>query len=117
MIGICFSLVDGGWTDWTNSGECSTTCGLGIQFMTRKCSKPKPLYGGKECEGEKEKEVECKNDPCPGKCKLISLSTMICFVRHHMGGGGEVADDNLRNNSTMFMKRGTIIPESTVSNF
>ena len=68
-----YTLVDGGWSDWKNSGGCSKTCGLGIQIMTRDCVNPNPLYGGKDCEGHKEKEVECMIVPCPGKCKLISL--------------------------------------------
>lgn len=63
-------LVDGGFTDWSNYGACSASCGGGTQKSTRSCTNPAPAHGGKECEGETERTQECGKDPCPGKFKI-----------------------------------------------
>ena len=59
------SLVDGGWTEYGEFGECSATCGGGSQKKTRSCTNPSPTHGGKECEGQGEEEQECGTDACP----------------------------------------------------
>lgn len=43
--------VDGGWSEWTPVGACSSTCGTGHIFMKRSCTNPQPLNGGDSCEG------------------------------------------------------------------
>ena len=62
-------LVDGGFTDWSEYGACSASCGGGTQKSTRSCTNPAPAHGGKECEGATERTQECGKDPCPGKFK------------------------------------------------
>lgn len=57
--------VNGGWSEWENSGECSTTCDEGVQRRVRTCSKPAPLCGGLSCPGSNETTVPCSNGPCP----------------------------------------------------
>ena len=63
-------LVDGGFTDWSEFGACSVSCGGGTQKSTRSWTNPAPAHGGKECEGETERTQECGKDPCPGKFKI-----------------------------------------------
>lgn len=64
-----FPLVDGGFTDWKVSGECSVTCGdQGTVLQTRTCTNPSPKHGGAECIGETKQNVPCYvSTPCPGK--------------------------------------------------
>jgi hypothetical protein len=35
---ICFVVVDGNWSDWSEPSECSVTCGGGVQTMERSCN-------------------------------------------------------------------------------
>ena len=37
------------WGEWENVGDCSTTCGPGLQNRTRICDNPEPSLGGVEC--------------------------------------------------------------------
>ena len=48
------------WGEWD---ACSATCGGGMQAKTRTVQTP--ANGGKDCEGELEKEQECGTDACP----------------------------------------------------
>ncbi|ESO89943.1 hypothetical protein LOTGIDRAFT_124430, partial [Lottia gigantea] len=61
---------DGGFSLWSNWGQCDVTCGGGYKARTRACDSPPPLYGGKDCEGEREELKRCNAArPCPGtKC-------------------------------------------------
>jgi hypothetical protein len=43
--------ADGQWTDWTEYGACSATCGDGYKSRTRFCAAPTPKAGGAECVG------------------------------------------------------------------
>ena len=72
-------VVDGGWSEW-RLGPCSKTCGGGIQNYTRVCDNPKPLNGGKQCEGPSfytHKEL-CNSECCPGQMKCI-VTSLHCF--------------------------------------
>ncbi len=68
------SAVDGGWTEWANTGQCSSTCGQsGKRIRQRSCTNPAPSGGGRECPGDAEQKISCNFDPCPCKyCKLGS---------------------------------------------
>ncbi len=62
-------LVDGGWSDWTNSSSCSVTCGSfpGIMEQTRTCDNPLQVGAGLPCDGDPVQNISCTNDdPCPG---------------------------------------------------
>ena len=67
-------LVDGGWSDWQNVTNCSTTCGEGVITQQRTCTQPSPSCGGRECLGENITNVSC-NNCCPGthNCKFIVM--------------------------------------------
>jgi len=59
-------LVDGGWTLWKNSTECSQSCGGGKIQLNRSCTNPLPQCGGAECMGINNKTVSCNEQCCPG---------------------------------------------------
>lgn len=63
---ICLNLdiqVDGVWMSWGSWGECSVTCGGGIQLRNRSCDGP--YYNGEECKGSEGKK-RCNSHHCPG---------------------------------------------------
>ncbi|XP_039619927.1 A disintegrin and metalloproteinase with thrombospondin motifs 8-like [Polypterus senegalus] len=58
-------LVDGQWAAWSPWGDCSRTCGGGVQFSYRDCNDPEPQNGGKYCEGQRVKYQSCNIQDCP----------------------------------------------------
>ena len=48
------------------TGECSKTCGGGVQIDSRG-KHQEALFGGEECEGEATRQGECNTDQCPSK--------------------------------------------------
>uniref|UniRef100_A0A3Q2PJN0 Uncharacterized protein n=1 Tax=Fundulus heteroclitus TaxID=8078 RepID=A0A3Q2PJN0_FUNHE len=43
--------LQGGFSEWTEWGLCSVSCGAGIQKRVRQCDNPLPANGGKPCPG------------------------------------------------------------------
>lgn len=69
MINTWYSfylLVDGKWGPFGDYSTCSADCGGGKKKRTRKCNKPAPAFGGKNCVGSNEEEIPCNEQPCPG---------------------------------------------------
>jgi hemicentin len=64
---IHYCPVDGGWTPWSDYGECSATCGSsGTRYRTRSCANPSPEYGGAECPGYAKESGQCQEkEYCP----------------------------------------------------
>ncbi|XP_053126037.1 A disintegrin and metalloproteinase with thrombospondin motifs 15 [Hemicordylus capensis] len=58
--------VDGNWGKWAPYGQCSRTCGGGVQLAKRECNNPAPANEGKYCEGVRVKYRSCSLDPCSG---------------------------------------------------
>ncbi|XP_036601927.1 A disintegrin and metalloproteinase with thrombospondin motifs 8 [Trichosurus vulpecula] len=58
-------VVDGGWAPWGPWGECSRTCGGGVQFSYRDCKDPEPQNGGRYCVGQRAKYQSCHTEECP----------------------------------------------------
>ncbi|KAG7471373.1 hypothetical protein MATL_G00123970 [Megalops atlanticus] len=56
--------VDGSWGVWGPWGQCSRTCGGGVEFSHRECSDPEPQHGGRYCEGQRVKYQSCNTQPC-----------------------------------------------------
>lgn len=56
--------MDGNWSKWAPYGQCSRTCGGGVQLAKRECSNPPPANEGKYCEGVRVKYRSCGLDPC-----------------------------------------------------
>ncbi|CAC5418366.1 Adhesion G protein-coupled receptor B2,Coadhesin,Thrombospondin-1,Adhesion G protein-coupled receptor B1,Mucin-like protein,Hemicentin-1,Adhesion G protein-coupled receptor B3,Thrombospondin-2 [Mytilus coruscus] len=57
--------VNGNWTTWSVWSECPVSCGGSRHTRTRSCTKPKPQYGGDECEGNKTETQICNTQHCP----------------------------------------------------
>lgn len=68
----------GGWSSWGQWGECSRSCGTGVQFRTRQCDNPRPAYGGSSCSGDSEEFRLCSMESCAAindfralQCKIL----------------------------------------------
>ncbi|XP_024943397.1 A disintegrin and metalloproteinase with thrombospondin motifs 3 [Cephus cinctus] len=72
---VVHNARDGGWGPWGEWAKCSRTCGIGVQFRSRKCNKPTPAYGGIVCKGKLEEFRICVQPDCP---KPIDLRTKQC---------------------------------------
>ena len=65
-LGYC--AIDGNYTDWSEYGPCSQTCGTGFRQRYRHCTNPSPKSGGKNCSafGAAVEEKICSfNFSCP----------------------------------------------------
>ena len=69
----CFTLihfsappVDGGYSEWETTSNCSATCGGGTKTLTRTCTNPPPSNGGKDCSdlGAAQKTLPCNEQEC-----------------------------------------------------
>ena len=72
-------LVDGGWSEWSDS-ECSVTCGDGTITRERTCTNPEPEHEGAVCDGEPSASLSCNIKECPSQftpCFLYK-NTKIC---------------------------------------
>lgn len=86
---------DGGYTDYSEWGECSVTCGGGQQTRTRTCTSPAPARGGADCVGEASESQSCNPDLCPAdveeeppKSPVLSIEiddsgTATCSLLHY----------------------------------
>ena len=59
------AAVNGGWSEWSESGSCSAACGDGTQTYFRECNDPEPANGGDDCEGDELKTEACNDGDCP----------------------------------------------------
>jgi len=66
--------IDGGYTAWGPYTRCTKTCGSGTHVRVRLCTKPRPAYGGKACQGPNHQVEPCNTDPCPVHGGLSSWS-------------------------------------------
>ncbi|KAJ8262663.1 hypothetical protein COCON_G00151200 [Conger conger] len=64
LVGKLPETVNGGWASWSTWSHCSRTCGAGVQAAERACNKPKPVFGGKYCTGERKRYRVCNSKPC-----------------------------------------------------
>ncbi|XP_071313715.1 A disintegrin and metalloproteinase with thrombospondin motifs 2-like isoform X2 [Trachinotus anak] len=55
---------DGNWGSWSEFGQCSRTCGGGVQFRTRDCDNPRPANGGRTCLGATYQFQMCNTNEC-----------------------------------------------------
>lgn len=57
--------VPGGWTNWSEFGECNNTCGYKrYKERTRNCSNPFPMFGGADCVGDMDQFELCEYVDC-----------------------------------------------------
>ena len=73
MITEDVCLVDGGWTVWHNSTQCSHSCGGGNRQQRRSCTNPVPWCGGVECAGTNNRTVSCNEQCCPGSILILLI--------------------------------------------
>lgn len=66
-----FYFLDGGWSSWTDWGDCSASCGTGIRRRHRGCNNPTPSLLGHDCEGETESFELCETYSCSGNFHLL----------------------------------------------
>ncbi len=88
---LCYYLVNGGWSSWTQWSFCSSTCQDspgGMQVRTRNCTKPKPRLGGETCQGEAIQKTTCSKLPCSGctyyTCLIIIVLENYSFLGLHL---------------------------------
>ncbi|OPL32857.1 hemicentin-1, partial [Mytilus galloprovincialis] len=69
--------VNGGWTSfkpWSEWTQCSRSCGGGLRERKRyrHCTNPRPLHGGKKCEGLDNDDMfeNCNTLDCPKEQKI-----------------------------------------------
>uniref|UniRef100_A0A3B4APF6 Uncharacterized protein n=1 Tax=Periophthalmus magnuspinnatus TaxID=409849 RepID=A0A3B4APF6_9GOBI len=55
---------DGNWGAWSEFGQCSRSCGGGVQFRTRDCDNPRPANGGRTCVGATYQFQMCNIEEC-----------------------------------------------------
>ncbi|XP_052280866.1 SCO-spondin-like [Dreissena polymorpha] len=53
--------INGNWGQWSGWGQCSVSCGVGIQSKDRLCDSPPPQFGGFYCEGPSIEERKCES--------------------------------------------------------
>ncbi|XP_046578196.1 uncharacterized protein LOC124285952 [Haliotis rubra] len=58
-------IVNGGWSLWSDWGECSVTCGGGVMTRNRKCNSPSPDPDGRPCAGSDTLSENCNAHECP----------------------------------------------------
>ena len=63
---FCALSVYGGWSVWSEFGQCSLTYGLGTMTRRRAFTSPKPENGGANCHGNDVVVTMCNIQPCPG---------------------------------------------------
>ncbi|KAM7452303.1 hypothetical protein ABFA07_000467 [Porites harrisoni] len=60
--------IDGGYSEWSSWSKCSATCGGGVSWSHRTCTKPSPSGDGKTCKeqnlGPDKKSKECNTQKC-----------------------------------------------------
>ncbi|CAH1773733.1 unnamed protein product [Owenia fusiformis] len=62
----CPVPVDGVPGEWSPWGDCSTTCGEGVQYRERACDSPAPANGGADClQSDLVDSVSCNVVACP----------------------------------------------------
>ena len=73
MASYAFILVDGIYTQWSQWGACSVTCGTGTHIRNRQCIGP--FHGGRPCTdplnkngfGDATESENCFEKACPSK--------------------------------------------------
>jgi len=59
--------VHGGFSPWSQWSHCAVTCGGALKRRQRSCNNPKPMFGGRNCLGERVQTRSCGAKVCPGE--------------------------------------------------
>ena len=87
LINLWHFTVDGGFTQWTDWADCSTTCySEGIHYRTRTCTEPSPKVDGMNCTGDYRHTKLCipeNLDICDCKLSTVfNFSTPMSHMAH-----------------------------------
>ncbi|CAK8691082.1 unnamed protein product [Clavelina lepadiformis] len=99
--------VDGKWSQWSDWGECSKTCGYGEKRRTRLCNNPRPRNTGKWCIGDATQIDRCITNFCQGGPKqgegiLFGNINDIPFGGSGISANGtNIGDDKTRINAVI----------------
>ena len=66
--------MNGGFSEFSAFGACSSTCGGGEQTRTRTCTNPAPANGGEDCVGDVSQSQACNQQACPGNSNYTTLT-------------------------------------------
>ena len=60
------AAVDGGYSVWKPTSNCTVTCGGGTRTLSRTCTNPPPSNRGRDCNGlgPAQKTVPCNEQEC-----------------------------------------------------
>lgn len=85
--------IHGGYTSWSTFGNCTKTCGGGVNIRTRNCTNPPPAYGGDNCTrlGPPEQMQSCNTNPCPVDGGYSQWSTYTACSKT-CGGGTQMRE-------------------------
>ena len=72
-------VVNGGWSEWSGWGDCSVSCGRGVQRRSRTCSSPLPVNGGAKCDGDSVHKSHC-SVPCTGQSRRVMHRLSTAFA-------------------------------------
>ncbi|CAE7739327.1 Sspo [Symbiodinium sp. CCMP2592] len=67
------TCLDCVWANWTEWGQCSASCGGGVQSRSRYISRPK-VGEAEDCEGPLNETQACNEQSCPIDCVLADWS-------------------------------------------
>uniref|UniRef100_A0A3P9HD46 Complement factor properdin n=1 Tax=Oryzias latipes TaxID=8090 RepID=A0A3P9HD46_ORYLA len=65
--------VEGQWSEWTPWGQCSLSCGSGIQSRYRFCASPQSSSSGLPCLGPHRHDQVCILTPCNRKFRTFQM--------------------------------------------
>ncbi|CAC5382232.1 Coadhesin,Thrombospondin-1,Hemicentin-1,Thrombospondin-2,Semaphorin-5B [Mytilus coruscus] len=90
--------VNGGWSAWSTTSDCTVACGGGSMSYSRTCNNPTPAHGGTDCSGSSTTSGKCNTHACPidggwSDWALISGCNAVC-------GGGTQSYSRSCNNPT-----------------
>ena len=86
--------VHGGFSPWSQWSHCAVTCGGALKRRQRSCSNPKPMFGGRNCLGERLQTRRCGTEACSGettirqrfKETMRQLMSLSAFQWHFLRG-------------------------------
>ncbi|CAE7251463.1 SSPO [Symbiodinium natans] len=67
------TCLDCQWSNWTEWGQCSTSCGGGVQSRSRYVARPK-VGEAEDCTGPLNETQACNEQSCPIDCVLADWS-------------------------------------------
>ncbi|XP_046321516.1 A disintegrin and metalloproteinase with thrombospondin motifs 13 isoform X6 [Marmota monax] len=62
------AAVHGQWSSWGPRSPCSRSCGGGVVTRRRRCSNPRPAFGGRACVGADLQAEMCNTQVVAGSC-------------------------------------------------